>query len=74
MSALQWATLSLLGLATLAGVWRIGRTSGPRGWIGLLGQPVMAILLWLVIYPPRQGPHRGGRVESGSERRTTCPT
>ncbi len=52
MSALQWATLGLLVLATLTGVWRTLRLPGSRRWIGVIGQPLMAILLWLVLYPP----------------------
>lgn len=52
MSALQWATLGLLGLAVLVGVWRVLRLPGsPRG-VGVAASPVMAILLWLMLYPP----------------------
>lgn len=52
MSTLQWAIIGLLVLATLAGIWGVLRTSGSQRWIGVIGQPVMAILLWLVLYPP----------------------
>ncbi len=52
MSTLQWATLGLLVLAALTGIWRVLRLPGSRRWIGVIGQPVMAILLWLVLYPP----------------------
>lgn len=52
MSMLQWVTLSLLLLASVAGVWRTMLAPAPRRWIGVIGQPVMAILLWFVLYPP----------------------
>ena len=52
MSALQWATLSLLGLAVLIGIWRALRLPESRRWIGIIGQAVMAILLWRFLYPP----------------------
>ena len=53
MSALHWVTLGLLALAAWIGIWRVLRIPGSRRWVDLIGQPVMAILLWLVIYPPQ---------------------
>lgn len=52
MSALQWATIGLLVLASLVGIWRALRLRRARGVVDVVGPPLMAILLWLVLYPP----------------------
>lgn len=52
MTALQWATLGLLALAVLVGIGREWRRPGSRRWPGVIAQPLIAVLLWLLLYPP----------------------
>ena len=52
MSLLQLISAGLLALAVLIGGWRLLRQPQPGMWLRMIGQLVMAGLLYLLLYPP----------------------
>ncbi len=52
MSALDTAVIVILGLCVIVSVWRVARDSSAWRWTRLVGQFLMAGLLYLLLFPP----------------------
>jgi hypothetical protein len=52
MNSMQIMTLVLLAVATVSGTWRTLRRQGRRPGVRIVGQFLMAAMLYLLLYPP----------------------